>query len=164
MFRIVPPSIFRSFSRHGVPSLSYTHAVSKPVWQTPLLCVQWKTPDDGQRNCPKQVEFYSKNKFEKLVRLVRFIIRIYHLDVRVHSWEKFPVCCISFKIIRQNSTVWLKTRVFGTWYLISHLSFRTLRTVLLRAWNTVVMALFFWIIFVIVKKSCNYFYYFKWNV
>ena len=27
----------------------------------PLLCVQWKTPDDGQRNCPKHVEFQSKN-------------------------------------------------------------------------------------------------------
>ena len=26
----------------------------------------------------KHVEFYSKNKFEKLVRLVDFIIRIYH--------------------------------------------------------------------------------------
>jgi len=25
-----------------------------------------KSPDDGQRNCPKYVEFYSKNKFEKL--------------------------------------------------------------------------------------------------
>jgi len=35
-------------------------------------------PDDGQRNCPKHVEFYSKNKFEKLVHLVGFIIRIYH--------------------------------------------------------------------------------------
>jgi len=35
----------------------------------PLLCVQWKTPDDGQRNCPKRVEFYSKNKFQKLVLL-----------------------------------------------------------------------------------------------
>ena len=34
-----------------------------------------KTPDDGQRNCPKHVEFYSKNKFEKLVHLVGFIIR-----------------------------------------------------------------------------------------
>jgi len=22
--------------------------------------VQWKTPDDGQRNCPKQVEFLGK--------------------------------------------------------------------------------------------------------
>ena len=41
----------------------------------PLLCVQWKTSDDGQRNCPKHVEFYSKNKFEKLVHLVGFIVR-----------------------------------------------------------------------------------------
>ena len=53
-------------------------AVSKPVWHTPLLCVQWKTPDDGQRNFAKHVEFYSKNKFEKLVHLVGFIINIYH--------------------------------------------------------------------------------------
>ena len=30
----------------------------------------------GQKNCSKHVEFYSKNKFEKLVRLVGFIIRI----------------------------------------------------------------------------------------
>jgi len=44
-----------------------------------LLCVQWKTPDDGQRNCPKHVEFYSKYKFEKeLVHLFGFIVRMYH--------------------------------------------------------------------------------------
>jgi len=43
----------------------------------PLLCVQWKIADDGQRNCPKHVEFYSKNKFEKLVYLIGFIIRIW---------------------------------------------------------------------------------------
>ena len=42
-----------------------------------LLCLQWKTPDDGQRNCPKHVQFYSKNKIEKLVHLVDFIIRIH---------------------------------------------------------------------------------------
>ena len=34
-----------------------------------------KTPDDGQWNCPKHVEIYSKNKFEKLVHLVCFIVR-----------------------------------------------------------------------------------------
>jgi len=34
-----------------------------------------KTPDYGQRNYPKHVEFYSKNKFEKLVYLFAFIIR-----------------------------------------------------------------------------------------
>jgi len=32
-----------------------SQAVSKPVWHIPLLCVQWKTPDDGHRNCPKHV-------------------------------------------------------------------------------------------------------------
>jgi hypothetical protein len=32
----------------------------------------------GQKMCPKHVEFYSRNKFEKLVHLVGFIIRIYH--------------------------------------------------------------------------------------
>jgi len=57
-----------------------------------LLCVQWKTPDDGQRNCPKHVEFYSKNKFEKLVHLVGFIIRIYH-DAR--STER-QICTLQF--------------------------------------------------------------------
>jgi len=61
-----------------VPSWSCSQAVSKPVWHIPLLCVQWKLPDDGQRNCSKHVELYSKNKFEKLVHLVGFIIRIYH--------------------------------------------------------------------------------------
>jgi len=40
-----------------------------------MLCVHCYTPDDGQRNSPKHVEFYSKNKFEKLVYLVGFIIR-----------------------------------------------------------------------------------------
>jgi len=40
-----------------------------------------KTTVEGQRNCPKHVEIYSRNKFEKLVHLVGFIVRIYH-DVR----------------------------------------------------------------------------------
>jgi len=57
---------------------SCLQAVSKPVWHIPLLCLQWKTPDDGQGNCPKHAEFYSKNKFEKLVHLVGFIVRICH--------------------------------------------------------------------------------------
>jgi len=39
------------------------------------VCTVKKTPDDGQRNCPKHVEFHSKNKFEKSVNLVGFIIR-----------------------------------------------------------------------------------------
>jgi len=42
-----------------------------------LPCVQYYTPDDGQKTCPKRAEFYSKNTFEKLVHLVGFIIRMY---------------------------------------------------------------------------------------
>jgi len=43
-----------------------------------MVYVQWKTPDDGRRNCLKHVEFYSKNRSEKLVHLVYFITRVYH--------------------------------------------------------------------------------------
>jgi len=57
------------------PPWSCPQVVSKPVWYIPMPCVQWKTPDDGQRNCPKHVEFHSKNKSEKFVLLVGFIIR-----------------------------------------------------------------------------------------
>jgi len=40
--------------------------------------------------CPKHVEFYSKNKFDKLVHLVGFIIRIYH-DARSPERQKASV-------------------------------------------------------------------------
>jgi len=66
---------------------SCSQAVSKTVWHIPLLCVQWKNPDGRRKNCPKHVEFYFKNKFEKLVDLVGCVIRIYH-DVR--SPERRP--------------------------------------------------------------------------
>ena len=52
-----------------------------------LLCLQCLTPDDGQRNCPKHVEFYSKNKFEKLVHVVGFIIRI-RISISVLSYSR----------------------------------------------------------------------------
>ena len=67
-----------------------SQAVSRLVWHIPLLCVQWKTPDDGQKNCPKHVEFYFKNTFEKLVHLVGFIIRMYL------CWHVIALpCCLS---------------------------------------------------------------------
>ena len=69
----------------SVPHQACSQAVSTPVWHIPLLCVQWKNPDDGQRNCPKHVEFYSKIKFGELVHLVGFIIRIaYCMSIFVH--------------------------------------------------------------------------------
>jgi hypothetical protein len=104
MFRTVPLSNIRSFSlytqqwymsysltgslRAGSVSGSWScsQASCQTVWHIPLLCVQWKTPDVGQRNCPKHVEFHSKNNFEKLVYLVGFIIQIYH-DARSHEYQ-----------------------------------------------------------------------------
>jgi hypothetical protein len=35
--------------------------------------VQYRTPDDGQRDCPKHVEFFDKNKFGKISASVGFI-------------------------------------------------------------------------------------------
>ena len=56
MFRTVSLSIIRSISLYTQQwYMSYRFAVSKPVWHKPLLCVQCKTPDDGQRNYPKHV-------------------------------------------------------------------------------------------------------------
>jgi hypothetical protein len=71
MFRTVPLSIIRSFPLYTQQwYMSYRFADNLRAgsgWNmefhsdpTPLL---WKTPDDGQRNCPKHVEFHSKIKF-----------------------------------------------------------------------------------------------------
>ena len=68
MFRTVSLSIIRSLALYIQHNLYDIYL---------LLCVQCWTPDDGQRNCPKHVEFYCRNKFEELVHLVGFIIRIY---------------------------------------------------------------------------------------
>jgi len=97
---------------YSVPSSGVFHCThSKPVWHTPLLCVQWKTPDDGQSNCPKHVEFYSKNKFEELVHLVGFIIRIYHdarSPERQIQYISFLTACFGFykTIFRPNVSYW----------------------------------------------------------
>jgi hypothetical protein len=39
----------------------------------------------------RNVEFYSKNKFEKLVHLVSFILRIYHDDARFSNAVLCPI-------------------------------------------------------------------------
>jgi len=59
MFRTVPLSIIRSFSlytQQWYMSYKYCCACSEKLLTMVI--------------CPKHVEFYSKNKFEKLVRLV----------------------------------------------------------------------------------------------
>jgi len=44
--------------------------------------IQWKTPDDGLRNCPKHVEFLDKNKFGKIGASVGFIKGKLSLDLQ----------------------------------------------------------------------------------
>jgi len=93
-------------------------AVNKPVWHVPLLCVQCETPDDGQARklSAKTSMTYTiavctvwnswrwtdelsetcrvlfQNKFEKLVHLVGFTIRMYH-DARSSEHQKRKVSC-----------------------------------------------------------------------
>ena len=43
-----------------------------------LPCVQWITPNDGHRRCPKHVGFYDKNIFWILMHLVGCFYEIYH--------------------------------------------------------------------------------------
>ena len=74
MFRTFADSLRIGLGRNGLrpdPARCMIYTIA-------VCTVKKKTRDDGQRNCMKHVEFYSKNKFEKLVHPVGFIIRIYH--------------------------------------------------------------------------------------
>jgi hypothetical protein len=44
-------------------------AVIETALHIPVPNEQWKTPDDGQRNCPKHVEFLEKINLGKVVHL-----------------------------------------------------------------------------------------------
>jgi len=103
MFRTVPLSIIRSFSLYTQKwYMSYRFADSLRTglgWFRPD-----PAPDDGQRNCPKHVEFYSKNKFEKLVHLVGFIIRIYLCVLLFYSKNKFEKLMLLLGFFIRNWT------------------------------------------------------------
>jgi len=126
MFRTVPLSIIRSFIFTVHTAMAYVIQVmriaceqdqygtsSLPILLAScqqnmydiylLLCVQWKTPDDGQRNCLKHVEIYSENKLEKLVHLVGFILRtniqIGKLEAKTIIWWNCAYeCIVIFKV------------------------------------------------------------------
>ena len=44
-----------------------------------------------RKTCPKHAEFYSENKFEKLVRLVGFIIRILMIYIVCVTTQKIVI-------------------------------------------------------------------------
>ena len=100
MYWTVPPSIIRSFSLYTQQwYMKYRFADSLRA----LLCVQWKTPDDRQRNRPIHVEFYSKNKSEKLVHLVGFIISIYH-----NAWSLECQILYMYHFLFTNMCIFMK--------------------------------------------------------
>ena len=99
MFRTVSLSIIRSlvlYTQHtaiGIYHTGYADCLLASRQHNlydiySLLFLQYQTPDEGQRNCPKHVEFYSKNKFEKLGHLVGFIERIFLLGFSLNKSEK----------------------------------------------------------------------------
>jgi len=108
MFRTVPLPIIRSFSLYTQQwYMSYRFADS-------LLPSCQQT---YQRICPKHVECYSKNKFEKLVHLVGFIIRIYH-----DAWSlerQILLYHISYRIVSYHI---ISYRIIS--YRISYISYR----------------------------------------
>jgi len=72
MFRTVPLSIVRSFSL-------YTQQWYMSYWFADSLLAS------SQKNCPKHVQFYSKNNFLKLVHLVGFIVRMLFSGCRIRN-------------------------------------------------------------------------------
>ena len=72
VFQTVSLSIIRSFSLCTQQwFMSYSFADSLQA-RTGWNCSSWY----GQKNCLKHVEFHSKNKFQNLVHVIDFIIRI----------------------------------------------------------------------------------------
>jgi len=156
-FRTELSSVLILLASWQVPSWSCTQAVNKRVWPSPLLCAQCKTPD-GRRNCKKHVEFYSKNKFEKLVHLVGFVIlRIYHdtrrhLNVKVNT--RISVCVGDVVFQHHTWPACLISRCYLSSFLANFLSKRMLRlnwgilvtSEYVRFWTT-------WLIFTTFDKN-----------
>jgi hypothetical protein len=105
MFRTVPLSIIRSYSLCTQQwYMSYRFVDSCRAgsgWNS--------SSDDGQRNCPKHVEFHFQNKFEKLVHLVGFIIRKC-VTMHGHMNVKFIFCmfCDPLYCILISAFCWSK--------------------------------------------------------
>jgi hypothetical protein len=65
MFRAVPVPIIRSFP------LTFGTGICQQTCMTYNSAERTvEDPEDGQRNCPKHLEFLDKNELEKLVRLL----------------------------------------------------------------------------------------------
>ena len=132
MFRTVPLSIISNFSLYTQQwYMSYTllagsrHSIlirlaSSMTYTIAVFTV--KIPDDGQRNCPKHVEFYYKNRFEKLVHLVGFVIRSYD-DARSDECQIGVRMCCTFTYCFVFSYNFWGPNQFTVRHLIFHFSY-----------------------------------------
>jgi hypothetical protein len=73
----------------SVPFWSCSKAVYKPVWQTPLLSVQWINSRWWTDELSETCRVSCQNKFVKLVHLVGFIIKKFVTMQRGHRNVKF---------------------------------------------------------------------------
>jgi CTP:phosphocholine cytidylyltransferase-like protein len=73
--------------------------------------VQWKTPDDGQRNCPEHVEFLDQGKFGKISASVGFIKKNF-VTMRGHMTVKL-VNPYSLQYTICNSAVGLASIIYN---------------------------------------------------
>ena len=133
IFRTVPLSIIKSFSLY-IQQWYMSYRFADSLWAGPgrssvliLLagcqqtCMTYtlavctvKSSWWWTEELPKQVEFYSKIKFEKLVHLVGFIIRIYHAarsPERQISWIKYNK--------RPTKALWFYERNYIAWWSVT---------------------------------------------
>jgi hypothetical protein len=96
MFRTIPLSIIRSFSPCNQKlCMSYRFVDS---FRAGSGCVRWETPDHGQRNCRKHVQFLSKIKLEKISASSWFNCKdlwrctVTCHDARSHERKKTTAC------------------------------------------------------------------------
>jgi hypothetical protein len=83
-------------------------------------------PDDGQRNCLKHVEFYAKKKFEKLVHLFGFVIRIYcNAQSPEHQIDQMNLICFNC-VVMPLVLCWVLNNNCTLLNIVSH-SFCSLR-------------------------------------
>ena len=135
VFRTVPLSIVRSFHctqqwymsyRFGDSLWAGSRWNSVPSWSCSTVKNSWWRTEELSEtcrvSCPKHVQFHSKNKFEKLVHLIGFIIRNrgnYSLCLPEHSAAKkkvfylqcifhFPSLCFTSYFIVCIECVWWK--------------------------------------------------------
>ena len=76
-------------------------------YHIPVPNVLWKTPDNGQRNCPKHVEFLDKNQFGKISASVGFI---------KEESLKFLKKKL-FKFVRKSQVLRINHRVYNQFFL-----------------------------------------------